>query len=367
MERLTGAGTISFPTRLDRIKGSLLGGAVGDALGAGIEFLSLDEIRQRFGLFGVQDFSPAYGREGAITDDTQMTLFTAEGVMRASDRGAERGICHPPSIVHHAYLRWLLTQGERPKRGDFEIRTDGWLYGTSALHSRRAPGNTCLSALRAATGWGEPAVAQNNSKGCGGVMRVAPIGLFTPLIGDDARVFTLATEAAALTHGHPAGSLSAGHFAVAIAALLRGEPLSHALDAADSELRRHGGNDDVTRAIDAARMLAARGRPSPEQLESLGGGWVAEEALAIAVCCALVAKDFRDGVLLAVNHSGDSDSTGSIAGNLLGVHFGFDAIPSTWLERLELREEIERLATDLNAFVSGTTTWPQVLEAYPPN
>lgn len=80
-----------------------------------------------------------------------------------------------------------------------------------------------------------------------------------------------------------------------------------------------------------------------------------------------MAKDFRDGVLLAVNHSGDSDSTGSIAGNLLGVHFGFDAIPSTWLERLELREEIERLATDLNAFVSGTTTWPQVLEAYPPN
>jgi ADP-ribosylglycohydrolase len=366
MERQTGAGKISFPTQLDRIKGSLLGGAVGDALGAGIEFLSLDEIRQRFGLFGVQDFSPAYGREGAITDDTQMTLFTAEGVMRAWDRGAERGICHPPSVVHHAYLRWLLTQGERPK-SDFEIRTDGWLYGTPALHNRRAPGNTCLSALHAAKGWGEPAVAQNNSKGCGGVMRVAPIGLFSPLMGDDAQVFTLATEVAALTHGHPAGSLSAGYFAATIAALLRGEPLSRALDAADSALRVHGGCDDVTRALDAARMLAARGQPSPEQLESLGAGWVAEEALAIAVCCALVAKDFRDGVLLAVNHSGDSDSTGSIAGNLLGVHFGFRAIPSTWLERLELREEIERLATDLNAFVSGTTTWPQVLEAYPPN
>jgi ADP-ribosylglycohydrolase len=188
------------PTRLDRIKGSLLGAAVGDALGPGIEFLSLDEIRQRFGL--LQDFVPAYGRQGAITDDTQMTLFTAEGVMRAWVRMEERGICHVPSIVHHAYLRWLLTQGERPKNADFEIRTDGWLYGKSALHSRRAPGNTCLSALRAATGWGEPAVANNNSKGCGGVMRVAPIGLVTPSIGDDARVFTLATEVAALTHGH---------------------------------------------------------------------------------------------------------------------------------------------------------------------
>jgi ADP-ribosylglycohydrolase len=186
------------PTRLDRIKGSLLGGAVGDALGAGIEFLSLDEIRRRFGLFGVQDFVPAYGRRGAITDDTQMTLFTAEGVMRAWVRMEERGICHVPSIVHHAYLRWLLTQGERPKNADFEICTDGWLYGTSALHNRRAPGNTCLSALRAAKGWGEPAVAHNNRKGCGGVMRVAPIG-FSPSIGDDARLFTLATDVAALT------------------------------------------------------------------------------------------------------------------------------------------------------------------------
>jgi ADP-ribosylglycohydrolase len=302
-----------------------------------------------------------------VKEPLPTTLFTAEGVVRSWVRMEERGICHIPSTVHHAYLRWLLTQGERPKKADFEIRTDGWLYGTTALHSRRAPGNTCLSALRAATGWGEPAVANNNSKGCGGVMRVAPIGLVTPSIGDDAQVFTLATEVAALTHGHPAGSLSAGHFALTIASLLRGEPLSQALDRADSELQKHSGHDQVTRALDAARVLAARGRPSPEQLESLGAGWVAEEALAIAVCCALVAQNFRDGVLLAVNHSGDSDSTGSMAGNLLGVQFGVDAIPHTWLEELELRSVIERLAIDLNALVSGKLTWPQACEAYPGN
>jgi ADP-ribosyl-[dinitrogen reductase] hydrolase len=97
----------------------------------------------------------------------------------------------------------------------------------------------------------------------------------------------------------------------------------------------------VTRAIDAARTLAARGRPSPEQLESLGAGRVAEEALAIAICCALVAKDFRDGVLLAVNHSGDSDSTGSLTGNLLGVQLGVGSIPPSWLERLELQNRAQ--------------------------
>jgi ADP-ribosyl-[dinitrogen reductase] hydrolase len=81
----------------------------------------------------------------------------------------------------------------------------------------------------------------------------------------------------------------------------------------------------------------------------------------------LVAQNFRDGVLLAVNHSGDSDSTGSMAGNLLGVQFGVDAIPHTWLEELELRSVIERLAIDLNALVSGKLTWPQACEAYPGN
>jgi ADP-ribosyl-[dinitrogen reductase] hydrolase len=144
--------------------------------------------------------------------------------------------------------------------------------------------------------------------------------------------------------------------------LLRGEPLSQALDGADSELGQHNGHDDVSRGH-AGRTWAAE----PEQLESLGAGWVAEEALAIAVCCALVAKDFRDGVLLAVNHSGDSDSTGSIAGNLLGVQFGVDAIPHAWLEKLELRDAIERLAIDLNAIASGAITWPQAWEAYPGN
>jgi hypothetical protein len=119
---------LKAPTQLDRIRGSLLGGAVGDALGAGIEFLSLEAIRERFGFLGVDDFVPAYGRVGAITDDTQMTLFTAEGLIRAWCRFEDRGICHPPSIVHHAYLRWLLTQGEKPKQKGIDIRKDGWLF-----------------------------------------------------------------------------------------------------------------------------------------------------------------------------------------------------------------------------------------------
>ena len=100
---------------LDRFSGCLLGGAVGDALGAPAEFMSLASIRQRFGPAGIRDYHPAYGRLGAITDDTQMTMFTAEGLIQAYDRGRERGIWHPPTMVYHAYRRWLETQdGQAP-------------------------------------------------------------------------------------------------------------------------------------------------------------------------------------------------------------------------------------------------------------
>jgi len=336
-------------TARDRVRGCLLGGAVGDALGAPVEFLRLPEIRARFGPAGIRDLAPAYGRLGAITDDTQMTLFTAEGLLLAWRRYSLRGICHPPSMMHAAYLDWLRTQGEAP---GFAAPGIGGLAALPEMNSRRAPGNTCLSALLAATRLGEP--ARNDSKGCGGVMRVAPCGLLATHPASPAEAFRLGCEAAALTHGHPSGILASGHFAATIAALRGGAALAPALDAADAVLAGREGAAETVAALAAARALAARGRPTPEALESLGGGWVAEEALAIAVACALVAEDFADGVRLAVNHSGDSDSTGAIAGNLLGLLWGEGAIPPDWLEALELRAEIAAVADALAGAADGT-------------
>lgn len=334
-------------------------------MGAGIEFLDLDQIRALYGPRGIDDFVKAYGRIGAITDDTQMTLFTAEGLLRAWVRQGQRGICDPTSVIHHAYLRWLLTQGEEPRNEDIGIATDGWLFEHDELHRHRSPGMTCLAALRVAEGYGVPAVARNDSKGCGGVMRVAPVGLLAAAIGDDAAVFAAAGDAAALTHGHPAGSLSAGYLAVTIAAVLRNESLGCALNIADVELQRHPNHEAVAQAVDDARELAAQGRPAPDLLEGLGSGWVAEEALAIAICCALTATDFRDGVLRAVNHSGDSDSTGSITGNLLGAVLGIDSVPKSWLDRLELRQQIECVAGDLHAVAAGTKSVEEAAKRYP--
>ncbi len=345
-----------------RISGCLLGGAVGDALGAAVEFDLLPGIRRRFGYAGLRDYAPAYGRRGAITDDTQMTLFSAEGLIRAWVRGRMRGMVSIPSVVRHAYLRWLLTQEVEPAPGHLEIGRDGWLFGVRGLHSQRAPGNTCLDAL--SVGWDGPAVADNDSKGCGAVMRAAPFGLF-PALGDVEAVFALGVETGALTHGHPSGSLSAGHLAATIACLRDGMGLRDALNLADAILARQTRHQETAAALTAAYQLAEKGSPSPEALEGLGGGWVGEEALAIAVCCALTAGDFGDGVLRAVNHSGDSDSTGAICGNLLGAMWGEAAIPARWLEALELRAEIARLADDLFACGTGACEAEAMREAYP--
>lgn len=344
--------------KLAVFQGCLLGGAVGDALGAAVEFDSIARVRQKFGEQGLTDYTPAYGRIGAITDDTQMTLFTAEGLLQANTRYHHKGICHPPTIIYHAYLRWLETQGEKISNEQIErwiYDEKSWLSDLPELNSRRAPGNSCLSALRSGS-MGTISEPINNSKGCGGVMRVAPVGLIVD------EPFGLACEVAAITHGHPTGYLSAGVLALIIKKIIKGKSLVAAVNYAVYEvLPQHENYEETFAACDKAIKLANDKAvlPITEVVESLGGGWIAEEALAISIYCSLVYKnDFRKAVLLAVNHSGDSDTTGAITGNILGALHGIDVLPSYWLDRLELKSAIAEIAKDLLiGFRTGGKWW----------
>lgn len=355
------------PRSAARIAGCLVGGAVGDALGAPVEFSSLSEIRRRYGPTGIGELASAYGRKGAITDDTQMTLFTAEGVLRAYVRSSEKGICHPPSVILHAYLRWLCTQEETSTHSLFSAPgfPDGWLVKDKRLFSQRAPGNTCLIALKKIP---EDLFATNNSKGCGGVMRVAPIGLALPAGSREHGwpAFELGVDSSRLTHGHPAGYVSGGYFAELIAQLMSGKGLRDAIDTARIPLEQRRDADAVLIAVDRAIRLAEDDEPpTPERIEMLGGGWVGDEALAIAIYCSLVARDFEHGLRLAVNHSGDSDSTGSLVGNALGALWGPEVIPRRWREEVELLDVVETIAADLASLRAGTFSTRTEWERYP--
>ena len=303
-------------------------------------------------------FGPG-GPDGTITDDTQMTLFTLEGLIRAHVRDRISGVGDPVPVVQHAYQRWLHTQGfDWPQAGgvfaEGRAQPDGWLVTERGLFVRRAPGNTCVTALRvfaAGNPAGSMANPLNDSKGCGGVMRAAPVALWST---DAEVVFALGAATAALTHGHPSGYLSAASLAFLVHGLLSGTSLPESIAALTPVLTRWQGHEEQLARLTTAVRLADEGLVSAERLaDELGGGWVGEEALAIAVYAMLVTDDLPEALRISVNHSGDSDSTGSVCGNLAGAWHGVAAIPADWLERLELRAAITSLTKDAMAEFSA--------------
>ena len=183
-----------MPTTRGRFLGCMLGGAVGDALGAPVEFTSYALMERP-----VREFLPCYGRRGAITDDTQMTLATADAVLNQYVDESLEEACW------RAYRTWYAAQ-----RG-LEVPEGCW-YDSAIMRASRAPGGTCLGALAGGVP-GTMDAPLNSSPGCGGVMRVAPIGL----AGEDP--FEDACAAAALTHGSQRAYLPAG----VLAAMLRWE------------------------------------------------------------------------------------------------------------------------------------------------
>ena len=342
-------------TLQDRIRGSLIGGAIGDALGYPIEFNSYAEIINRYGERGITRLETKQpwlsedkqSEKAVISDDTQMTLFTANGLLNAPKLGIE-----PKFAICRAYLEWHETQtGQHKGKAECRIRD------VPELNCRRAPGNTCISSLSDIKKGRDPL---NNSKGCGGVMRVAPIPLYAVV---DKRMSIedadkLAGDAAEITHQHPLGFISAAlmsHVIFRLASDIQSNVSSmkeYIMEGVDAIREMYGyHHNDVVRMgelVERAIFLLDNNESDVENIGHLGEGWVGEEALAIGLFCALKHFDsFEDAIIAAVNHNGDSDSTGSVAGNILGAAIGYEAIPQFYKTDLEMHDLILHMADDL--------------------
>ena len=342
----------------DRIRGSLIGGAIGDALGYPVEFISsFKAIQHQYGERGItrldtnQSWLQAEDQKGkaVISDDTQMTLFTANGLLNAKRLGI-------PDItgISNAYIEWYFTQ----TGGNTCPYNDCWIARIPELNARRAPGNTCLTALSSILKMKMP---ENDSKGCGGVMRVAPIPLYAAVDGriDIEDADRLAGDAAELTHKHPLGFIPAALMAHIIYRLAcdihpTQENLRCYILEGLEEMRKLYKDcpNDVERMAELAERaidLLDNGKTDLDNIGLLGEGWVGEEALAIALFCALKHFDnFENALIAAVNHGGDSDSTGAVTGNILGAAIGYEAIPKFFLDDLELHDVILHMADDLH-------------------
>ena len=296
---------------LDRQVASIAGGAVGDGFGYAVEFDRLPAIRARFGAHGIT--RPVF-QQGklVVSDDTQMTLFTLDGLVEGN--------------LRTAYLDWLATQQGTVGRSA--------LAHDPAMRHRRAPGNTCLSALQSG-GRGTVERPVNDSKGCGGVMRVAPVGLF-PQRWDARGAFRAGAEAAAITHGHPSGYLSAGALAALVRLLVGGAGLEESARETLGILREWRGHEETARLFEQA--MGPVGAAA-----ELGEGWVGEEALALGLWAARTGGSFAETLALASNHDGDSDSTASIAGQIRGAWKGLDGMPHEWIAALDVFDAMARV------------------------
>lgn len=356
----------------DRIRGSLVGGAIGDALGYPVEFMSRKSILRHFGEKGITRFELDKSGKALVSDDTQMTLFTANGLLNWWENENRLSGAPLSVFVEYAYLDWYYTQ-----TGEVKVNASGaehystWLYCLPELAHRRAPGTTCMSACESILNGNRPL---NNSKGCGGIMRVAPLGLFQAayfykngegLMNMD-RLAANGANIAKITHLHPLGYLPAALLTLVIAriVMLSSEEVTQSfIDIVKESLEvvmNFERNEDLEEITLKAIQMAESDSSEVDAIRLLGEGWTGEEAWAISLYCVVRhISSMKDAIMTAVNHDGDSDSTGSITGNIMGAIYGYEYIMEEQMfcsedknvvDTLELSDIILAIADDITLF-----------------
>ncbi|GHI08795.1 hypothetical protein AQI88_35170 [Streptomyces cellostaticus] len=319
--------------------GSLLGLALGDALGFPTEFNDVPAILAKCGPWREMELP----QRAFVSDDTQMTLALGRALRTAMDRG----VLAPKRLA-------------RPLREEFV----DWYRSPE---NNRAPGRTCLTACsllkEEGRAWQE--ASQIGSKGCGANMRVAPLGL-APGLSDEQRAGAAQLQSA-LTHGHPTALAASDLTARAVHLLAQGTDPAGLVGqlrsyAYDNRTRYHHTwlGDLWTRSQDpSAEHFIARGwdecldilgrlqeavrtvSPETDPCLATGEGWIAEEAFATGLLCFLLFPDEPVTALRrAACSSGDSDSIACLTGAFAGAWRGADAWPAAWADRIEYRGDL---------------------------
>ena len=323
--------------RLDNYQGCLIGGAIGDALGAPVEFMPLYEIKRKYGSDGINKLLQNDSQKSEFTDDTQMTIFTADGLIKSALKNHSINNINFYDVFE-SYGDWLNTQRNKHAH-------KGWISDIKELYRVKAPGNTCISSIMS----GEPGTLDkkiNDSKGNGGTMRVAPVGLM--YYNNPSRAFNIAVGCCALTHSRPEAYLSAGAMASIIAYIIKGETIESAVEKSIKILERKNNNEKVVGLLKNALMYSKKNILPEDVISQLGSGWTGDEALAISVYSALkYSDDFKKAVECAVNITGDSDTVGAITGNIIGAYLGAKEIPTEYKDKIEMYDVLSNLAQDL--------------------
>lgn len=311
--------TTPIPDKIDRARGIMLGLAIGDALGSPIEFIDLEKIKKTYGPRGIQDYN--HGK-GMFTDDTQMSIAVAEALLEAGQLSTDELM----GVVSRKFVEWY-----------------------DSPDNFRAPGiSTKLACRRLKEGVPWQSAGDTRSKGCGSVMRTAPVGFYFHKNIEKLR--ETAHNIGLATHRHPTADAACLGASLAAALALDGVPpaewLARILDFTA------GISDEFNATM--LRVQTAVGMEDEEKAIAHIGevfkGWTADEVLGIALFSVIRhPDDFAACVLRSVNNSGDSDSIGCVAGALIGARLGVSAIPEKWIQGIERRQDLETLGDKLAA------------------
>lgn len=283
--------------------------AIADAFGYKVEFTNLALIKSEYGMDGLL-FKHVEKNKLVASDDTQMSLYTLEGLVDFKD-----GLFNTANeSVFEAYKRWNNTQKPNLGVNPFSQNEEDGISEFKEMWNRRAPGITCLQALNSPLK-GSVQARINNSKGCGGVMRVLP-SVF--LAESEQQAFQYGCDFAAMTHGHPSGFYSSGAYNVIGYNLLKGFDVETSIEAAKKYLTNFEAKETLEFLNKAHELLKNNVVLTGDELiKKLGEGNVGESAMAIAIYVGLQNKHSYEKVVeWSTNHSGDSDSTAMLAAGL---------------------------------------------------
>lgn len=298
---------------LKKAKGMIYGLAIGDALGMPTEFLSLEEIKSKYGNKGIQDLpSPAL-----FTDDTQMSIAVAESLIKSGKKDIESIM----ATVKEEFIKWYHSP-----------------------ENNRGPGKTCLGGvkrLEQGLHWSESGMTDR--KGCGSAMRAAPIGYFYQ--NDLERLKEVAHAIGICTHGHPTSDAACIGAAYTIKLVLDGIKPGNIVP----ELLSFTKGISVEWEDTISKIEECLSWEDEEKaLRYLGEGWTGEEAVALSLYCFLkYPEDYKKVVIRGANTNGDSDSIACIGGAISGAYLGVDAIPKTWIKNIEKTDYLGDLAKRL--------------------
>ena len=321
-----------------RAIGCLLGGACGDALGHPVEHKKLEKIYEEYGENGIQAMKVEDGI-AKITDDTQMTIYTAQGLLHAISKKCDYdGYIRE---VHLSYLRWLtsLLKNEEEmiclynglylpsELKENDLLADGKNIG---LDKKMCRGGSTFDALLSGERYSVSNPPEEGVR-CGTIMRSAPIGIFCH--DNPELAFRLGRDCGVLTHGVPSAYLAAGFMCMLLAYLLSGEELESSISKCMNYLKEQQDSEKLLKVLQKGIDLAkSPSEKALDDIQQIGLGWRADENLSISLYCLLRYKtNVREALIASVNHSGDSDSVGAVCGNLIGAYAGIDNIPEDFL------------------------------------